>query len=215
MTISTFADLKSQVATFLNRANLTAQIPYFVQLAETRIAYGASEGQMESDPLRIRAMEQSSYATFNAQKIQLPTGFLQQRRLYISGTPNSEIDYVTPPIFWPKYLSSTSGKPTEYTVEGENIVLGPTPDASYTGQILYYKKFTALSGDTDTNWLLTNAPGVYLYSTLAEAHRFARNMEQASAYIASFCGIVNSLNEADKMDRYASPWAAKADICTP
>ena len=41
MAIATTADLKAAIANFLNRANLTAQIPTFIQLAETRIAYRA------------------------------------------------------------------------------------------------------------------------------------------------------------------------------
>jgi hypothetical protein len=43
MTTSTFADLKSQVAAAAQRSNLTAQIPFFVQQAETRIYYGSEE----------------------------------------------------------------------------------------------------------------------------------------------------------------------------
>ena len=215
MAISTLADLSSQVAAFLNRQDLTTQIPVFVQLAESRIAYGSKEAPFISEPLRIRSMEVSAFATFNAQMIQLPTGYLQQRRLYISGSPNTELVYVTPDLFWKRWLSSTSGTPCEFTVEGENIVLGPTPDVAYTGQILYFKQFTPLVSPTDTNWLLTNAPAVYLNGTLLEAFKYIRNTNQATAYLNSFCGIVNGLNQANKADRYAGPWQAKTDIWNP
>lgn len=217
MTIATFADLKSQVASFLNRANLTSQIPIFVQLAETRIAYGSKENPFVSEPLRIRAMETSVDLALvgGTQTVALPTNFLQQRRLYISATPNIEVDYITPTLFWDNWISSTSGPPTEYTVEGENIVFGPMPDTSYTGKILYYKKFTALSADNDTNWLLANAPGAYLHGTLLEAYRYVRNMEQAMASANSFTGVVNALNDANKADRFSGPWAARSDTGNP
>lgn len=215
MALSTFADLKSTVATFLNRSNLTTQIPYFVQLCETRIFYGSEEQPFASEPLRIRAMESSQYATFNVQTIALPSNFLQQRRLYIASTPNIRVEYIAPDLFWDKWLSSTTGRPSQFTVEGENIVLGPTPDSAYTGQLLFYKKFDALSGDTDTNWLLANAFGAYLHGTLCEAYRFIRNNEQAQVEYNSFVGIINSLNNANKADRYATPWTARSDNWTP
>lgn len=217
MTISTFADIKSQLATYANRANLTAQIPVFVQQAEARIAYGSQDGQFKSEPLRIRAMETASDIALvgGTQTAALPTGFLQQRRLYLAGTPVIKPKFVAPDLFWGNWVSSTSGQPKEFTVEGDNLVFGPTPDVAYTGKLLHYKKFTALSADTDTNWLLTSAPGVYLHGSLAEMYRFARNMEQAVSSFSTFCGLVNSLNDADKADRYAGPWAARSDGCTP
>lgn len=215
MTISTFADLKSQVAVFLNRSNLTSEIPYYVQLCETRIAYGSKEPPFETQPLRIRAMETSAYATFNAQSIELPTGYLQQRRLFLDTDPNSKLTYLTPEAFWTNNRTGTTGQPINYTIEGEAFYLSPTPDTSYTGRILYYKKFTALSADADTNWLLTNAPGVYLYGTLLEAFSHTRNMEQAQLNAVKFAGLVNALNSADKADRHVTPWTARPDIYTP
>jgi len=215
LTISTYADLKTQIASHLNRSNLTSSIPLFVQLCETRIYYGSSEPNFITEPLRLRAMEQSSYATFSAQKTALPTDFLKSRRIYIDGANPFELDFLTPDQFWRRYIATTSGTPKHYTLEAENIVVGPTPDSSYTGRLLYYKKFSSLSADSDTNWILTNAPGVYLFGALAEAYRYIRNMDQAIASLATFSGLVNSLNNADKSDRYASPWQAVGDTGNP
>lgn len=215
MTISTFADLKAQVAVFLNRSNLTSEIPYYVQLAETRIAYGSKEPPFETQPLRIRAMETRATATFNAQSIELPEGYLQQRRLYLENTPNGKLNYETPDAFWTDCRTGTSGQPVIYTVEGEAFYLAPTPETSYTGNILYYKKFDALADDADTNWLLTNAPNVYLYGTLLEAFSHVRNMEQAQLNAVKFTGIINALNSADKADRHTTPWTARPGVYTP
>ncbi len=213
--ITDFADLKARVATVLNRANMTADIPYCVQLAETRIHYGSKEQPFPSDPLRIRAMEVCASATFDEQEIALPDGFLQIRRIFIAGTPNGRIDYNTPDQFWPDVRSTTEGQPKIFTIEGDSIFLAPYPGGSYTGKILYYKKFDALEDEDDTNWLLTNAPGVYLYATLLEAFSQVRNVEQATLYLNKFAGTVNALNSADKADRYSTPWAAHSDTSTP
>lgn len=216
MTIATYADLKSQVATFLNRSNLTTQIPTLVQLAETRIAYGSREGALQCEPLRIRSMETSADVTISAQTAALPTGYLQSRRLYLNSNPVAELNYVVPDVFWKLYAWQGSAQPTHFTVEGENFVFGPTPDSTYTGKSLYYKKFTPLSADLDTNWLLTNAPAVYLHGTLMEAYRFVRNMEKAMDEHSAFIGAVNALNLSDKADRYSgSPWQAVSDTGNP
>jgi hypothetical protein len=216
LSLSTFGDLKATVASFLNRSNLTTQIPYFVQLAETKIAYGDRAGPIPVDPLRIRAMETSADITINAQTVALPTGYLAPRRLYLNTNPIQELEYIVPTLFWRTYISSISDTPTRYTIEGENFVFGPIPDSTYTGKSLYYKKLTALSSDSDTNWLLQNAFGAYLQGTLAEAYSYIRNAEKASEARAMFAGIINGLNLSDKDDRFSgSPWQAFSDTGNP
>src|SRR5579871_6090556 len=59
MALSSYADLQTAVANYLARpgdAIIATPAPDFVNLAESRIAYG-SEGQWPCRPLRIRAME--------------------------------------------------------------------------------------------------------------------------------------------------------------
>lgn len=216
MGIATTADLKAAIAAFLNRSNLTAQIPTFIQLAETRIAYGSREGAFTCEPLRIRGMETSADVAVTGQTASLPSGYLQARRFYLAGDTVQELSYVVPDLFWRTYISVCSGTPTRFTVEGENFVFGPTPDGAYTGKCLYYQKWAALVNDSDTNWLLTNAPGVYLHGALLEAYRFTRNLDKAADEHAAFCGAVDALNLADKADRFSgSPWQAFGDTGNP
>lgn len=215
MAITNYGDLKSQVAVMLNRNNLTTEIPYYVQLAETRIAYGSKEQPFPSDPLRIRAMEQCASASFAEQEVELPDDFLQIRRIFIAGQPNGRLKFRTPDNFWPNPLVGVTGMPKIFTEEGNSIFLGPTPDTAYTGKILYYKKFTALANDADTNWLLVNAPSVYLFGTLLEAYSHIRNMDEGTNYLNKFAGTVNALNATDKSDRFATPWETTSDNYTP
>lgn len=214
MTISTYADLKTQIATYLNRSNLTTQIPVFIQLAETRIYYGCKEVPFISEPLRIQAMEQSSYTSFSTQTVALPSDYLSHRRMYLT-TCGGRLDFMPPPAFWDKYDYTGSAQPRNFTIEAGNIVFGPSPDGTYTSRLLYYKKFSALASDSDTNWILTNAPGAYLQGALLEAYRYVRNMEQAQAALNTFTGIINALNDANKSDVYAAPWASVPDSSTP
>jgi hypothetical protein len=193
---------------------LTARLPEFIALTEGRIAYGG-DAPIKSEPLRVRAMETSADVTVSAQTAALPTGFLAIRRLYLNTNPIGELEYVTPDLFWRTYISTTSDQPRRFTIEGENFVFGPTPDSAYTGKCLYYKKFTALASDSDTNWILTNAPGLYLHGALAELYAFARNSQKAAEELSIFAGLINALNNSDKSDRYSSPWVAHGDTGNP
>ena len=216
MSITTYGQLKTAVATWLNRSNLTDRIPEFIALAETRIHYGSMEQPYQSEPLRIRAMENSVSTTIDAQTTQLPTGFLQARRFYLNTDPIRKMDLVSTDNFWATFISTTTGEPRQFCIEGENIVVGPSPDGSYTGRLLYYKAFTSLSDNSDTNWLLTNASGAYLYGALIEAHKFTRNQAEAQNAYNSFMGVINGLNFADKNDRQSgSPWVARTDTGNP
>jgi len=216
MTIATCADLKAAAATYMARSDLTSRIPEWIANTETRIAYGSREPNFICEPLRVRAMETSADVTINAQTAALPTRYLQSRRFYLNSSPIQELGYVVPDVFWRTYISSDTARPTRFTVEGENFVFGPIPDATYTGKILYYQKFAGLSADGDTNWLLTNAPGVYLSGVLAEGFAYARKFDLAAARQTAFVGGINALNLADKADRYSgSPWQAFTDSGNP
>jgi hypothetical protein len=215
MTIATLGDLLSQVAAHLNRANLTAQIPLFVQLAEARIYYGSEEQPFPSQPLRVAAMEQSAYATIASQYVELPCDYLAHRRLYLDGSPVKELKFYTPQDFWKKWDATITGCPKAFTIEGVNMAIGPVPDGTYTGRLLYYRKFPALAASTDTNWILTNTPGIYLWGALLEAYRFIRNSDEAQKALNTFSGLVNGANTANKTDSYASAWQASPDIYTP
>ncbi len=216
MSISTFADLKGAIKNWLNRSNLEARIPEFISMAHTRIHYGSMEVPFQSDPLRIRAMETSVTTSITEQRTQLPTRFLQMRRLYLSGDPIRKLDLITTDQFWETHVSATTGIPKQFCIEGENLVLGPGPNGTYTAQMLYYEAFAQFSDETDTNWLLLNAPGAYLFGALIEAHTFTRNTAEAQNSYNKFQGIINGLMYADKNDRYSgSPWVARSDTGNP
>lgn len=149
MGLSTYADLKSAVAGWLHRTDLTSVIPDFISLCEANI----------SRDLRVRAMEQTATGTLSATTLAIPTGFLEVRRVVL-GT--SEQEYVTPNVFY----EIREGVTGQYTVLGTNFVF-QSSSADYS--IDYYKKFDALSGASDTNWLLTNHPDVYLFGALSES----------------------------------------------
>ena len=74
MALSTYTELKTSIANWLNRTDLTSEIAEdFIVLAEKDF----------NSKLRIRKMNATDASfTINAETVALPTGFLQLRQFY-------------------------------------------------------------------------------------------------------------------------------------
>ena len=197
MAISTYAELKTAVANWLQRDDLTSRIPEFIAMAEDRIRLDTR--------IRVRAMETTD-ATFNidARTETLPTRFLGVRRFYLNTSPVRLLEYMGPADFWSRWAGSTTGEPVAYTIEGENFVFGPAPSGTYTGTILYYQSFAALSADGDTNWILTNARGLLLYGALAESAPFLGDDPRLMTWAALYDDTADKIEKSNKRDRHPS-----------
>jgi len=196
MAISTFAELKTATANWLDRSDLTDRIPEFIALAEARF----------NRILRIRDMETVSTAistTGGTREYSLPTGFVQMKEFHLTTDPLTPLAYITPEMMTRLWAGSSSGKPEVFTVIADNVRLGPSPDAVYTTSMLYYKTFTALSDDATTNDMLTNNPDVYLYGTLLEAEPFIMNDERVQLWGMAFKQAVDDIQNQDNKDRHS------------
>ena len=195
MAINTYSTLQTAVANWLDRNDLTDRIPEFVALAEATF----------NRVLRLRAMETTvADATPSGSKEDaLPTGYLQMREIHLATTPVVSLSYITPEIMYRIRAGSTSGKPNSYTIVGDNILFGPTPDGAYDYSMTYYKAFDALSDAAPTNWLITNAPDLYLYGALLQAEPFLMNDERVALWERGVRQVINDLQQQDDKDRHS------------
>ncbi len=195
MAISNYSELKTAVANWLDRDDLTDRIPEFIALAEARF----------NRVLRLRAMEtkQTASTTIGQQSLALPTGYIQMRNLQINTSPVTPMQYVTPEIFDRLYGGSSSGTPKMYTILANELQLGPKPDSVQTIEMLFYKRFDALSDAEPTNWVITNAPDIYLYGSLLEAEPFIMNDARIGIWAGGFQNSVNDLQTQDNKDRHS------------
>ena len=189
MSLTTYGGLKTSIAAWLKRTDLAAMIPDFITLAEARIARD----------LRLRRQIVSADLAMVAgtQGVDLPADWLEFENVTLNGDPQRQLTYVNIEHLDSKYPSSYTGMPAVYTLEGNQILFGPTPDAAYTAGVFYYGKFAALSADGDTNWLLTNHPSIYLFGALAEAEPYVMNDNRAGMWEAKYAKEVNDLQTAD------------------
>ena len=195
MAINTYSTLQTAVANWLDRSDLTDRVPEFIALAEATF----------NRVLRLRAMETTvADATPSGSKEDaLPTGYLQMREIHLTTTPVVSLAYITPEIMYRIRAGSTSGKPNSYTIVGDNILFGPTPDGVYDYSMTYYKSFDALADGTQTNWLILNAPDLYLYGTLLQAEPFLMNDQRVPLWEKGVRQVINDLQNQDDKDRHS------------
>ena len=176
MAISTYAELQTACANWLDRSDLTSRIPEFISLAEARIAR----------KLRIREMETESDVSLVAgtRTAALPTGFREVRRVYLNSSPVRELAYMSPQDYWARHASVANGMPVVFTIEGTNFLFGPIPESSYTAKVLHYKALDALSSSAHA--VFTANPDAYLYGALLAAEPFLRNDKRIGVWKGLF-----------------------------
>ena len=195
MAISTYSELQTAVANWLDRDDLTARIPEFIALAEARF----------NRVLRLRSMEAKYTAnTVAAQRnLALPASYIQMRNFQVNTSPLTTLSYVTPEIYDRLWGGSTQGTPKFYTILANEVSLGPIPASVQEVEMLFYKKFDNLSVSTTTNWLITNAPDIYLYGSMLEAEPFIMNDERVPLWAQALQQGISDLQEQDNKDRHS------------
>jgi hypothetical protein len=83
--ITNYATLKAAVADWLNRTDLTDQIPTFIQLAEAGL----------NRDMRIRPMVVRADATIDSQYTTLPLDYLEMTTLYLRTSPVTKLQFLT------------------------------------------------------------------------------------------------------------------------
>jgi hypothetical protein len=198
MALSTYAELKTSIGDWLNRADLTAVIPDFISLAEAQV----------ERTLRTRQMIVRANASFDAQYGAVPADFLETKSLKLTSTnPQTPLEFLSIDALDNKASEYTgSGKPRFFGVVGGQFRIVPTPDATYTTELTYYAKLTKLSSTVATNWLLTANPDIYLYGALLQAAPYLQDDARIQTWATLYERALNDSQTAD--DRGASSGGA-------
>jgi hypothetical protein len=107
---------------------------------------------------------------------------------------------------------ATTGAPTHYAIFDENtFILGPTPNADYTMELLYYAYPTSIV-TSGTTWLGNNFDSALLYGSLLEAYAFMKGEKDVNDnYIARYNEALATLKQLgegkDRQDTYRTTQA--------
>ena len=195
MAITNYGTLKTEIADTLNRSDLTSVVPSFITYASNKL----------NRDLRTRQMVQRATASIDSEYSALPGAFLQLRDIRLNTNPVQHLEQIsTEQQNQERHrFGNTSGQPKYYSIIGETFQVFPTPDTTYTGEIAYYEKIPVLSSDSDTNWLLTKAPEIYLYGSLVHAAPYLKDDERIVVWQTLYRDIFNSLETEDEKARFS------------
>ncbi len=183
--ITEYQSLQDFMEETLNRYDLTAALPTFIQLAEANF----------NDDIRHPLMLTRSEASSDEGYIPVPTDFLQDYSLKLeTDTPHEEIRYVGADEAKRIKATGLTGDVLYYSIVGSSFELIPDPADAVDVELIYYAKIPALSVSNTTNWLLTKRPDVYLYGSLLEVVPYLKDDERVQLWSAARQRGIDSLN---------------------
>jgi len=196
MAITNYANLQTTIADFLNRDDLTSVIPTFIQLCEANINRNVRHWKMET--------RTSGQQSAGDQYMQIPADWIETIRFHVTGSGTSPIDLISRAAMQDKRAGAedTSGTPRYYTHADSQFELYPTPDATTNVELLYYAKVPDLATNS-TNWLLEEAPDVYLYGSLLHSAPYLQEDSRMAVWAQMASASVARLNEASEQARYS------------
>jgi hypothetical protein len=194
MALDTYANLKTAIADFLNRDDLTNSIDDFIDLAEAHM----------NREIRHWDMEKRATAVLNTQYTALPNDFVEPIRFMITDGNTSTVEGVSSYEIARLRMTNNNatGRPQNYAVIDGSIEVWPSPDTSYTLEMAYYEKIDSLNNSTTSNWILTRFPDAYLYGSLIHSAPYLADDQRIQTWSALYLKAmsdINSENERSKL----------------
>jgi hypothetical protein len=195
MSFATYSDLKTSIAGYLARSDLTSQIPDFITFAENRLRR----------ELRIRQMLKSvTTATVSGDgTVEVPSDFLEIRDFVVTTNPITPLSYSSPSVLSNDPRASQVGVPRSYTILASEFQLVPIPDGIYTLKLLYFAAPAYLSSTNSSNVFLTTAPDALLYAALVEAEPYLMNDGRINTWGSMYDRAISSLTKSDESTQYS------------
>tara|TARA_Y100000994_G_scaffold247091_1_gene251724 strand:- start:5082 stop:5702 length:621 start_codon:yes stop_codon:yes gene_type:complete len=189
VSISNFTELKSSIADFLNRDDLTAVIPTFIKLAEADM----------NRKLRHWRMESRKVALLDTQYTAFPLDFIEGIRLMLTGANEHRLELISLSELMDKRAAdNTAGTPKFYAPVDGSFEVYPTPDQDYTIEMIYYERIESLSSSITTNWALTYYPDIYLYGALTHSAPYLGEDQRTLVWAELYQNAIDGTNSEDK-----------------
>lgn len=185
-----FSDLKLQIAEWANRQDWSdALVTSFVRMAESKF----------NQELRVALMVQMDQGLITSRCAQLPADWLAMDLVRVQNDAGADgfltARYKSRDQFFNEKDSYTW---MYYTIVGTTIFFGGTPNPTdgTVYKLAYYGEVPALS-DTQTSWLYTKYPQLYLFAALMHADLHAVGEEQQAGNLKQLVeDMIQKLNAA-------------------
>lgn len=215
MSLSTYAQLQSTISWYANRDDLFSAITNFSPASidsAVQQAIALAETSVDRD---INARGGIKYAetvintlttTANTETITLPTGYRSATAFMLTTDPYQVLSLKNAKDLFALYTSATvTGKPEAFAIVGTNTAyLRPVPDGTYSTRLIYKAALAALSDTNTSNWLLANAPQVYIGASMVELCIMLENDDRLQFWKGYYDQKMNDFMGDDRQTRWAA-----------
>lgn len=212
MALDTYANLQTEILARLNRAgdsDAVTRCPTWITLAEDELRLALTR-------LMVRQGETNDTAfSIASEYTALPAGFFRFRAIKLQGSPVRELNWIPPQVAdrWDTTATRT-GKPKDYTIQGNQLRVFPPPDTTYTATATYYA-LPSLGTSQATNWLLTAHPKVYYVASIAEAYGYYDNFDKQAQMEGIRDRVLSGIYTSDGSDQQGTSMRQRVDSSTP
>lgn len=154
MTITTYAELQTEIGDWMARNDLSGKATTYIQLAEARLNR------------KLKPVETSATlaATPSSREIDISSLSMAEPVGLFLTTGGHEVQ--VPPFRSGTFAySDTTGRPDNYAIADDEVVFNRPADQAHTFRFVFKQRF-ALSDSATTNWLLDNHPDIYLAASI-------------------------------------------------
>ena len=193
--ITDYASLQSALTDYAARTDLSTVVTTFIAQGESR----------SYRDVRVSDMEVTASETITNGSFTLPADYLEMRNLYVTDATGAylyELQRRSPAWLRGIYqIQSSQGTPQFYAREGQNLIVGPYPDANYPVSMLYYSRLASLSNTNTTNWLITKNPDLIFAAAMVELAIYTQDDQALQYWEGKYGQVMNAVQGADKRER--------------
>ncbi len=219
--ITTYTELKTAMADWSARSDLTTHLDGFIDLTEAALKRTPTKQGMGG--VRVNKTLATGTLSTSVATLDIPADFLEMDRLRLTAdTPNATLRFV-PSEQLGLYKRTGAGLPSYYTVTSasvgganDEIEFNVVPDSAYAYELSYWPNVPALGAAQTANWILTNHPELYLSGCMYYLSRFIKDSDEAKNWAMEYIDGAWQVNEAAERGRYTrGPLTTYIDSAAP
>lgn len=172
MAIDTYSALQTEVAAWMQRSDLSGNVPTFIEFATAYF----------NQHLRVPQMEGVAQTTVTGEWTALPDDYLGMRYIEIADT-GKRLTHVSPEEYALLVKSARTPEVPVYMIGDMSFRIYPT-QSDLDVEILYYQEIPEMVNASDTNWLLEQYPNAYLSAALMYGFDFVQDDARAAKWEA-------------------------------
>jgi hypothetical protein len=199
-----YGTLKTAIADYINRKDLTVRIPDFISFGEGDIFRGfmTRKGNIS---LRCRDNIEEAELVPVEGVVAIPSDYRELIEVTMAARglkPMSEQFYNRARLY--------TGQTSAYSQRGDSWYQYPQSDTDDTFDVKYFADYSGtLVNDTDTNPILTALPEIYLFAALAEAETYIKNDARSATWGNKLESNIRAANATYRRSLYSGATPAQ------